>query len=225
MSSQADPTAIHPSIEATSRSKRIAATVAILALACLALIFVIRDPLHYLIDPTAESFGRFWPNRPWLLVHIIGGLAAILIGPFQLSNQIRRRFLNVHRGAGRSYVTGVFLAGSSAFYLSFFAEQASFGIALFALAAVWWLATGLAFIAIRRRRVSVHRRWMIRSYIITFAFVTFRWIGLLPIWGPFGTHREAAATWIAWIVPLAIAEIVFWRTGPKSNPLVMVFRR
>jgi hypothetical protein len=104
MSSQADPRAIHASIEATSRSKRIAATIAILALACLALIFVIRGPLHYLIDPTPESFGRFWPNRPWLLVHIIGGLAAILIGPFQLSNQIRRRFVNVHRGAGRSYV-------------------------------------------------------------------------------------------------------------------------
>jgi hypothetical protein len=93
-----------------------------------------------------------------MVVHIIGGLAAILIGPFQFSSQIRRRFLNVHRWSGRSYLVGIFLAGASAFYLSFFAKQASFGIALFALAAVWWLATGLAFIAVRRRRISAHRQ-------------------------------------------------------------------
>jgi uncharacterized membrane protein len=207
----------HPSPLRKRPGKRIIEVVTILSFAWLALIFLIRDPLHYLINPTPESFGRFWPNRAWLLVHIIGGLAAILIGPFQFSSKIRRRFLNVHRWSGRSYLVGIFLAGASAFYLSFFAKQANFGIALFALAAVWWFATGLAFIAMRRRRISAHRQWMIRSYIITFAFVTFRWIGILPIWEPFGVHREAAAAWIAWIVPLAIAEIIFRRTRPSAT--------
>ena len=142
------------------RAIRIAA---ILVLAWFGLTFLLRDPLHYLIDVTPESFGRFWPNRPWLVAHIIGGLAAILIGPFQFSTRIRPRYINLHRWSGRTYLAGILLAGGTAFYLAFFAQQVSFGIALFVLAIVWWFTAGAAFIAIRRRQIAVHRRWMIRS--------------------------------------------------------------
>ena len=36
------------------------------------------------------------------------------------------------------------------------------------------VTTGLAFAAIRSSLVEQRREWMIRSYVVTFAFVTFR---------------------------------------------------
>jgi hypothetical protein len=199
--------------------RRLLGPLVILVLAWLTVTFVARDPIHYLIDQTPRSFGRFWPNRPWLLVHILGGLVAILIGPFQFVGRIRQRFPTVHHWIGRLYIGGIALAGSTAFYLSFFAQEPGFGIALFVMAAVWWLITGFAFVAIRQRRFAVHRRWMIRSYIMTFAFVTFRQIVTLPIWAPFGVYYVAAAAWGSWLVPLLVAEVVFRRrAGDRLTP-------
>jgi uncharacterized membrane protein len=209
--------AIRPHVARVRFVKRTAQVLSVLFLSWLALIFLARDPLHYLIDPNPESFGRYWSNRAWLLSHIIGGLIAVVVGPFQFSTRVRRRFPVVHRWSGRFYVGGILLASTSAFYLAFFAEEASFGIALFALAAAWLFVTARALTEIRRRRISIHRRWMIRSYIITFAFVTFRWLGILPIWGPFGVYRKAAATWVAWVIPLAVVELICWRAGRPTT--------
>jgi len=49
------------------------------------------------------------------------------------------------------------------------------------LAMAWILTTGVAWAAIVRRKVVLHKEWMIRSYLVAFAFVTFRFItDLLP---------------------------------------------
>lgn len=185
---------------------------AIVVLGWLALTFLMRDPLHYLVDPTPESFGRYWPNRPWLVAHIVGGVAALVLGPFQLSTRLRARYPAIHRAMGRAYLVGVLIAGATAFYLAPFAPQASFGVALAALGAAWWITAGIALAAIRRRRIAVHRRWMIRSYIVTFAFVTFRLFGTLPLWAPFGVHGEAVAAWLAWMLPMLAFEL--YRRSP-----------
>ena len=197
--------------------RRYGRMVAVVVLGWLALTFLMRDPLHYLIDPTPESFGRYWPNRPWLLLHIVGGVAALMVGPFQFSTRIRTRYPALHRAMGRTYLLGVLVAGATAFYLAFFAPQASFGVALFVLATAWWITAGIAFAAILRRRITVHRRWMIRSYIVTFAFVTFRLLGTLPLWAPFGVHGEAVAGWVAWVVPMLAFELYLRRVTLSSR--------
>src|SRR5688572_18865586 len=150
--------AVQPARTHRTAVRRLAGPLVILVLAWLTLTFVARDPLHYLIEQTPRSFGRFWPNRPWLLLHIMGGLVAILIGPFQFASRIRQRVPVVHRWSGRLYVGGIVLAGATAFYLSFFAQEPGFGVALFTMALVWWLVTGIAFVAIRQRRFAVHRK-------------------------------------------------------------------
>jgi uncharacterized membrane protein YozB (DUF420 family) len=66
----------------------------------------------------------------------------------------------------------------------------------------------MAYLAIRRRQVSQHKEWMIRSYVVTFTFVTFRlWmeLGALQILG-----QESAATlvWLSWSMPLLATEVV-----------------
>jgi hypothetical protein len=38
----------------------------------------------------------------------------------------------------------------------------------------WVTTTTRAYLAIRRSLIDQHKEWMIRNYVVTFAFVTFR---------------------------------------------------
>src|SRR5262245_28242169 len=68
-----------------------------------------------------DSFGQFpdffWPRRYGLLLHIIGGMIALLAGPAQIWMGERRRPLPWHRTLGKIYLGGVALASGAAFYM------------------------------------------------------------------------------------------------------------
>jgi len=185
---------------------------AIVALAYEALRFWTRDPLHYILDHTERSFGPYWPRRWWLLLHIGGGTLALFMGPFQLWSGLRSRHLAIHRLTGLLYVVGVGVGGGAGFYLSFFSQPLDFGVALFTLAFAWWLTVGMAFLAIKRRRIEAHKEWMIRGYVVTFAFVAFRYLVDLPVFAPLGAARASTVGWLCWVVPLLITEAAMqWR--------------
>jgi Predicted membrane protein (DUF2306) len=61
----------------------------------------------------------------------------------------------------------------TAFYLSFFSQPRSFGVALFALGLAWWVTAGAAIVAVKQYRMEAHKAWMIRGYVVTLSFVTF----------------------------------------------------
>lgn len=134
--------------------RRLLGLLLVVGLGYLAIRFYLRDPLHYLIDYTEASFGPYWPRREWLLFHILGGTLALLAGPFQFWSGLGRRHLWVHMVSGRLYCLGVLTGGGAAFYMSFFTEPRDFGVALFMLAAAWWVTAMMAFLAIMRRRIE-----------------------------------------------------------------------
>jgi Predicted membrane protein (DUF2306) len=80
---------------------------------------------------------------------------------------------------------------------------------LFFLAVAWLATTGMAFVAVRRRNFVQHREWMIRSYVVTFAFVTFRVFRDLVVANGLASFAEmqAVSAWACWAVPLLIAEM------------------
>jgi len=85
-----------------------------------------------------------------------------------------------------------------------------FGAGLTGLAVAWLVTTGLALAAVRRRQIPQHAEWMVRSYVVTFAFVTFRlaWAALRA--AEVGTLPEqlAAASWLCWSAPLLFTEAI-----------------
>ena len=86
-----------------------------------------------------------------------------------------------------------------------------FAFSLFALGIGWVVTTGAAYFAIRRRKIKLHKEWMIRSYIVTLAFVTFRvLVDYLPYesWGLGHAEYQTAMMWSCWVFPLLIAEVV-----------------
>ena len=172
--------------------------------------FFISVALPYLtLDPA--SLARYESRSAWLLLHIGAGGAALLTGPLQLWLGLSQRAMHAHRRLGRFYVTSVGLSSIAAFYLAAHTTLGwGFGTGITGLGIAWIVTTTMAVAAIRRGLLEQHREWMIRSYVVTFAFVTFRALwGVLQAAG-IGTLQEqlAASSWFCWAVPLLIVEAV-----------------
>jgi hypothetical protein len=75
-----------------------AATVLTVALV-VALLFVAFFAARY-FTLSEQVFGLYWPKRGWLLLHIAGGIVALLTGPGQLWLGLKRLRLNLHRQIG-----------------------------------------------------------------------------------------------------------------------------
>ncbi len=137
-------------------------------------VFVAVTALPYL-RVTEEQFRFYWPRRWWLLLHLASGTVALLSGPVQLWLGLTARRLQLHRRLGMTYAASVAVSASAAYYLAFHTDFGwVFGAGLSGLATAWIVTTGLALVAIRRHLYEQHKEWMIRSYVVTTAFVSFR---------------------------------------------------
>ena len=160
---------------------------------------------------TLQAFQfSYWPRRGWLLTHIAGGLVALLIGPVQLWLGLHNVKMDVHRKLGLIYIAGMAVGSVGAIGLAFQTDGGViFGSGLFFLAIAWITTTSLAFLAIKKNLIDQHKEWTIRSYVVTFAFVTFR-AGQVALVGR-GLELQTAIgimAWACWAVPLLATEIL-----------------
>lgn len=150
-----------------------------------------------------------------LTVHAGFALVALTIGPFQFLKGLRARRPGLHRWMGRTYVLSCLVAGVAGLVLAFGAKTGPVSTAGFGLlAAAWLYSTTGAWTSATARRFDDHRRWMIRSFALTFAAVTLRLYLPLAFFSPWGyddTYR--AISFLCWVPNLAFAE-VFVRVRP-----------
>jgi hypothetical protein len=85
----------------------------------------------------------------------------------------------------------------------------AYAFGLDGLGIAWIVTTAVAYFSIRRGAVTAHRSWMVRSYVITFGFVTFRVINLTLVNLGVGNEdsQTGAAAWLCWTIPLLLAEV------------------
>ena len=187
--------------------KAATATLSLAALAGVAFIFTAALP-YFL----SSSYGppEYAPRRGWVLLHIAGGMVALLTGPVQLWLGLADRGMAWHRRMGVLYMAAVGLGAIAGFYLSVTTTfGAAFGAGLFGLALAWVTTTGMAFLAIRRLLVEQHKEWMIRSYVLTFGFVMFRVVQPALASAGFGIGDQLTiAAWGCWTIPLLVTELV-----------------
>jgi len=159
----------------------------------------------------SDRYGIYWDRHEWLYAHVLAGALALLLGPGQFWLGLNRRTSTVHRTMGVMYVLSVGVGGAAAFYLAAHNDFSwVFGLGLASMSTVWIVSTALATIAICLRQVDQHREWMIRSYTVTFSFVTFRVLYEMLDALEVGTmvERMTAASWLAWAMPLFITELI-----------------
>ena len=204
--------ALTPARAPSKISKDTLITAAILIVVAVALRFLFHYAFPYFrFDP--KYFDYYWPHRIRLIFHISGGILALTCGPFQFWTGLRQRAMNFHMWTGRLYLVGVAVGSTGAFLMGVFTTPKSFGFALMFMASAWILISGIALAAILRGMVSLHKEWMVRSYLTTFGFVTFRILNdnlpaLAQRLGGSGGDNLANITWVSWLVPLGIYELI-----------------
>jgi uncharacterized membrane protein len=201
---------------------------AALALMCIDFLLTVYSKYHRL-DPAA--YTMFWTRRGWLWTHLAGGVLTIILGLVQFLTRWQQTYPHLHRWTGRAYMMGMLTACVGGIGL-IATSPAPFEIrsAFVATALAWLMTAGVALGAIRRRQVSVHRRWIIRNYLVTLSPVTFRLflqianaMKLTP-----SSEMIAILIWLSWLLPLLICEGVYRisdrvslrrQNGFKPNPL------
>jgi|tagenome__1003787_1003787.scaffolds.fasta_scaffold20257993_1 uncharacterized membrane protein len=169
-------------------------------------------------------------------LHIGFGGLALLLSPLQFATRLRTRSPALHRAVGRVTLAAIAIAGTAALVLAPHNVAGPVGTAGFGLLALLWLVCGgTAFRAIRHGDVDRHRRWVVRTFALTYAAVTLRlWLALLigVQVGLFGLDDQVAfdrayllVPFLAWVPNLLVAE--YWlatrtraagRTAQQNTP-------
>lgn len=164
---------------------------------------------------------------PVFYLHIITGMLAIAIGPFQFLQRFRDRSMKLHRKLGKTYVAAILLlAAPTGLYMAFYAEGGWLStLGFVAMSALWFYTTLKALTEAKNGNIAAHKRWMIRSYAVTFSAVTLRL--LVPAFSLLLQLDEqfviVSTAWISWMLNLLVAEgLILYRIQSFTHKSVQV---
>jgi hypothetical protein len=168
--------------------------------------------------PVVEDNGM---GMRMLMVHAGAAGIALLIGPLQFLEPIRRRARVVHRWIGRTYLAACMVGGIAGGLLAPFSAAGPIAASGFLALAVLWLwviAFGWRAAAVKRN-FDEHKDWMVRSFALTFGAVTLR-LYLIPsqIAGMDFVTAYQWIAWLSWVPNIAIAE--WWIVSRRRTRLV-----
>jgi uncharacterized membrane protein len=186
----------------------------IMTLACI--LIVVYASRYLTFDPDVyfpEQLEPYLQHEFALGVHVLSGILALLIGPFQFVRRLRRRFVRVHRFMGATYVASATALGVSGLILAptaYTGLVASAGFTVLDLAMLFTTWTAVRMIL--AGRYSEHRRWMIRSFSLIMAGVMLRvlsvtYYGLAAVEIVHFSFETAyaAIAWMCWVPNLMLA--------------------
>jgi len=166
---------------------------------------------HYL-ELTPEALGKYYTVKWFLIAHITTGGGSIIFGFLQFNKRLRGYSWKLHRIIGFLYLLAVLVSSFSAVALAFtsaYKVNLPYAFSLQVWASVWISATFLAYYAALKKRFSLHREWMIRSYLVTLAFVISGLALKTPYVQSLGSFEEISPSlfWMGWSVPLFLYEV------------------
>jgi uncharacterized membrane protein len=158
--------------------------------------------------------ARFFASPLPVIVHIVGSSLFAILGAFQFSTGVRRRWPRWHRMAGRLLVLAGLLVGLSGIWMALFYYPRPVGDGDFLAALRLLFGSAMigsivrSFVAIRRGDVRGHRAWMMRGYAIGLGAGT-QTLTLMfgeMIAGKPDELSRALLMGIAWVINLAVVE-------------------
>ena len=179
--------------------------------------FLATDAAVYLDYGPEKYTDYYWPRRAGLIFHVSAGALALTVGLLQIFLGLSGRTRRLHRVLGRVYLGAVLVGVSASCYLAATipAGSPAYTSGLVGLGIAWFITTVAGYRALMRGNVADHRAWMVRSFAITFSFVTLRVIATVIASLGLMTYDDATspAAWLCWIIPLTVLEIGYrrWR--------------
>jgi uncharacterized membrane protein len=174
------------------------------------------------LNPDFEN-GYLSGNKfPYLSVFRIGLIVHLIIAPFLVFSsslllffRLERRSPQLHRVIGRLTVYSAFaFLIPSGFILSYYAIGGLVGqLLFFSLTFLTMISVARALFEARNRNFTLHRKWMIRFYILLTSAI---WLRLNMFIGSYffdfnGVNFYLSAAALSWIPQLIIIELLFLR--------------
>lgn len=171
-------------------------------------------------DPiVANAFAN-----PFLVLHVIGAITALLVGPLQFVRAIRTRWPAFHRMAGRIYILACAIGAPTGFVLAMGTTAGPVAAVGFAILAVLWPAfTWLGLRAALDWRLDDHRDWMLRSYALVASAITLRLMlpsALMMGYDFYPAYR--VISWLTWTTNLALCEYFIRRRRASGTAHAML---
>ena len=165
---------------------------------------------------SSRYFESQMASNVLLLGHVVTAYPCLVLGPWLFLPRFRNKHLKWHRVMGIVYVYTIVLSSAMGFVL---ATRNEFGPwargGFMSLAVVWFTTTIIGYRKVFERDIYSHRRWMIRSYAISMAVITIRFLDV-----PDGWTREQwfpVLTWACWIPNLTLSEIYIRISDDKGR--------
>lgn len=171
-----------------------------------------------------EENARFFDLPLPIIVHILGATTFCVLGAFQFMPSLRRKRPRWHRMAGRILVPAGLAAALSGMWMAVFSD-----LPVYDNTALIWLrlffgsimVTGLVLglLAVLRRDIGTHQRWMARAYAVAQGAGTQALVlgpMVLVVDQP-GGNLKAAGMGFAWILNLVVAEWLVRRSQSRQS--------
>jgi uncharacterized membrane protein YozB (DUF420 family) len=166
----------------------------------------------YLSDGIPEYMGKTsFTDQLWFVLHIVSGVIVYSTGIFQFLPAFRNKHLSTHRKLGKIFIAASLLCIISLYFIIQDNLCASCKKSQFLNTALWLIFISLAIFFIKKKRIQLHQRFMISSFICASYFVTVRLIDKfgMGFFKKITSNEDDAflySDFAAWLVPL----IVFW---------------
>jgi hypothetical protein len=191
------------------------------ALSLNALSYLNFDPTYSFLRLKQRAIETGW-YLPAFYSHVGVSACILVIGFFQLHPYYGRRWPKVHRALGYFYVLGIlFFAAPGGLIMSLFIGRGPIVMTSFLMQGSLWLVfTALAFDRIKKRDIEAHRRWMWRSFALTFAAISLRiYIYIASYFFDLSNPLAYGLfAWMSWLPNLIIIE-AYLRRGTSNTKL------
>ena len=177
----------------------------------------------YLTDGTYKHWGSnsAFDNSVFAM-HIFAGIIVYCTAILQFTPAIRNKFISFHRATGKLYIFSSLLCITTLYIMLPRTGCTACMPSQFIVTSLWLLFISLAFYFIKKRKIVLHKRMMISSFICAAYFVTIRVIDAFAMGAfnslfPNKSTAYLASDVFVWLVPLLLFNLYWFITDKKQK--------
>ena len=166
----------------------------------------------YLTDSSLDHWGtKSTFDNSVFAIHIFAGVVVYCAAIMQFTPSIRNNYISFHRATGKLYILSSLICITTLYIMIPRTWCIGCRPSQLTVTSLWLLFITLAFYFIKQRKIVLHQRMMISSFICAAYFVTIRVIdafamGVFNSVFPKESTAFLASDIFVWLVPL----LLFW---------------
>ncbi|MEJ8841756.1 DUF2306 domain-containing protein [Lacibacter sp. H375] len=175
----------------------------------------------YLTNSSLEHWGdKTSFDNSVFAIHIFSGIIVYCAAILQFTPAIRNRYISFHRKTGKLYILSSFICITTLYIMLPRTGCTACMPSQFTVTSLWLLFILLAYYFIKQRKIVLHQRMMISSFICAAYFVTIRVIDTyaMGVFNSLFTDKSTAflvSDIFVWLLPLLFFNL-YWFINKKT---------